>query len=176
MSRVRAFFLREGAECLAGIREEVGKPVMDVAAVYRSIRRFRGSAQMARLGALADRALRLEERLRPSQAGSSAMPVADDPLRREVGEVLESLEIDMEAVREGRFEEDPRMEAGMQEQEAGGTEGRNVVPIDTLEYRGSAALDRALELRAALETAIVQDQPAGPILDELFDLIRLART
>lgn len=48
-----------------------------------------------------------------------------------------------------------------------------VVRVADLEYGGRAALERALELRPALENAIVSEAPAGPLLDELFDLIRL---
>lgn len=177
MSRVRTFFLREGAECLSRIREEVaGEMPMDTAAVYRAIRRFRGSAQMARFGEVADRAWVLEQRLRElpvrrsEEGGTSAM---DEALGREVRNVLESLESDMEAVREGRLEAESRTEAGMQEQQTGEGQGTGVVPVEAIEYRGEAALDRALELRAPLERAIVSDEPAGPILEELFDLIHL---
>jgi hypothetical protein len=46
------------------------------------------------------------------------------------------------------------------------------VAIEELEYQAHAALARAAELRAPLEAAIFDDQPVGPILDELFDLIR----
>ena len=48
-----------------------------------------------------------------------------------------------------------------------------VVPIDTLEYRGAAALEQAGSLRKPLEDAIIEGDPPGGILDELFDLIRL---
>ncbi len=47
------------------------------------------------------------------------------------------------------------------------------VDIGTLEYAPGPALQRALDLRTALEDALVSDAPVGPILDELFDLIRL---
>ncbi len=47
------------------------------------------------------------------------------------------------------------------------------VDIGTLEYAPHPALERALELRTALEDALVTGAPVGPILDELFDLIRL---
>jgi hypothetical protein len=48
-----------------------------------------------------------------------------------------------------------------------------VVPIDTLLYRGRAALDRALEIRDDLrQRGASSDQTA---LDELFDLLDLAR-
>lgn len=57
------------------------------------------------------------------------------------------------------------------QQEAIATE--RVVPIEDLEYRGRAALKRAEALRIPLEDAIAAGQPSGPIMDELFDLIRL---
>jgi len=48
------------------------------------------------------------------------------------------------------------------------------VPIESLEYRGDAALRRALSLRQGLEDAIGNDPAAREQLEELFDLIRLA--
>lgn len=169
MSRVRSFFLREADECLATLRAEMERQAMDVATMYGAVRHFRGSAQMARFGALARTARMLERRLRP---GGGAGP--RDELRAEVARVLESLHDGVEAVREGLLEEDPRMEAGMGEQEEVEPAGdRVVVPIETLEYRGRQALERALSLREPLEDAIVSADSVGPVLDELFDLIRL---
>ncbi|AHG90507.1 Hpt domain protein [Gemmatirosa kalamazoonensis] len=49
--------------------------------------------------------------------------------------------------------------------------GADVVPIDTLLYRGRAALERARELRNALRGA---DAPDAVLLDELYDLLDLA--
>lgn len=46
------------------------------------------------------------------------------------------------------------------------------VPIDTLIYRGRAALERALEIRSGLGTAM----PDRATIDELLDLIALAAT
>jgi hypothetical protein len=46
------------------------------------------------------------------------------------------------------------------------------VPIDTLLYRGRAALDRALEIRAA--TRKFGRPPTAEMVDELLDLILLA--
>jgi hypothetical protein len=43
-----------------------------------------------------------------------------------------------------------------------------------LEYRGEAALRRALTLQPGLEQAISDDPDAREQLEELFDLIRLA--
>jgi hypothetical protein len=63
-----------------------------------------------------------------------------------------------------------RMDASV-DHETGGAPTE--IPIDDLEYRGAAALQRALDLRTALEDGIVSGDPVGPILDEIFDLIRL---
>lgn len=179
MSRVRSFFLDEAGRWLAELRQHVGSSPLDIDAVYRAIRRVRGNAQMARFGGLATTARGLEARLRPYlRRGAEA---DEAMLRPEIRAVLESLEQGVEAVRDGRLVEDPKVEAemdeqGMSEQGMGGemdsAEG-GVVPVDTLEYRGAGALDRALSLRGALENAIVEDRQTGPILDELFDLIRL---
>ena len=49
----------------------------------------------------------------------------------------------------------------------------DVVPVDALLYRGRAALDRAVELRDALRRA--GGQPAAEVLEELYDLVELAR-
>ena len=46
------------------------------------------------------------------------------------------------------------------------------VPIDTLLYRGRAALDRALEIRSIVGDAM----PDRETVDELFDLVALAAT
>lgn len=184
MSRVRSFFLREADECLAAMGAEVDAESMDVPALYGAVRRFRGSAQMARFDGVARTAAALERRLRPYAAGDPARtagsapdgqsgPASDAALRGVVREVLRSLRAEMEAVRQGRMEEDPRMEAGMEEREEQDGREAEVVPIETLEYRGEAALERALELRSAIEAAVGPDASVGPVLDELFDLIRL---
>lgn len=46
------------------------------------------------------------------------------------------------------------------------------VPIDTLLYRGRAAIDRALEIRSIVGDAM----PNRETIDELFDLVALAAT
>jgi chemotaxis protein histidine kinase CheA len=48
----------------------------------------------------------------------------------------------------------------------------SIVPIESLLYRGRAALDRAVEIRDELRKAPTNDPTA---LDELFDLLELAR-
>jgi len=48
-----------------------------------------------------------------------------------------------------------------------------MVPIESLLYRGRAALDRAVEIRDHLRRAGPSGDPEA--LDELFDLLELAR-
>ena len=48
-----------------------------------------------------------------------------------------------------------------------------VIPVDALLYRGRAALDRAIELRDQLRKA--GGPPAPEMLEELYDLVELAR-
>lgn len=179
MSRVRSFFLAEADRWLAELRKHVDRSPLDVDAIYRAVRRFRGNAQMARFSGLATTARRLETRVRPLMGRGAAADGA--LLRPEIRAVLESLERGVDAVRDGRLTEDSNVEAGMDEQGMSeqGVRGKNgsaegdAVAVETLEFRGDEALDRALSLREPLEDAIVEDRQAGPILDELFDLIRL---
>lgn len=49
----------------------------------------------------------------------------------------------------------------------------DIVPVDALLYRGRAALDRAVELRDAIRRA--GGTPAPEMLEELYDLVELAR-
>jgi len=48
-----------------------------------------------------------------------------------------------------------------------------VVPVDALLYRGRAALDRAMEIRDRLRRQ--SGPPAADLLEELYDLVELAR-
>jgi chemotaxis protein histidine kinase CheA len=48
------------------------------------------------------------------------------------------------------------------------------VPIEQLEYHGQAALRQALTLRQGLERAVGEDAKTRELLEELFDLLRLA--
>jgi HPt (histidine-containing phosphotransfer) domain-containing protein len=163
---VRTFFLEEAAECLDVLRGALSSGG-DRRVVHAAARRLRGSAQMARYGALAREAGALEAALREGPGGASP---SSDPASPELERRLRSLEEGLDAVRDGTMQQDPRKEEPMDTAVA--TE--RVVPIETLEYSPAAALKRALDLRDALEAAIVEDRPTGPILDELFDLIRLA--
>jgi chemotaxis protein histidine kinase CheA len=51
----------------------------------------------------------------------------------------------------------------------------DVVPIEDLVYTGDAALDRVLELRTVLERVAGDDPEARAAVEELVDLVRLAR-
>ena len=168
MSRVRAFFVEEAGECLEEAGRALAQPAPDVETLYAAVRKLRGSAQVARFGALADRAASLEEALRGVARDGASW---DDDLGRRVGEGLDALEQAVDAVRRGRTEPDER-ESPMDEREQNGSES-DVVGIETLEYRGQDALERAQELREPLEDAIVDGDPPGAIIDEIFDLIRL---
>ncbi|MGH7636584.1 MAG: hypothetical protein ACREOK_02950, partial [Gemmatimonadaceae bacterium] len=48
-----------------------------------------------------------------------------------------------------------------------------VVPVDALLYRGRAALDRAMQIRDQLRRT--GGSPAPELLEELYDLVELAR-
>jgi chemotaxis protein histidine kinase CheA len=52
----------------------------------------------------------------------------------------------------------------------------DIVPIEQLQYSSDGALQRAMELRSAIEPLVVHDPGARAAVDELFDLIRLARS
>jgi hypothetical protein len=48
-----------------------------------------------------------------------------------------------------------------------------MMPVDALLYRGRAALDRAVEVRDQIRRA--GGPPAPELLEELYDLVELAR-
>ncbi|HSH44948.1 MAG TPA: Hpt domain-containing protein [Longimicrobiales bacterium] len=155
MSRVRAFFLEEASECMRDAR--AGLDAGDHPRLRSAVRRLRGSAQMARFGEVAEVAGTLEEALGPG----------GDP---DVAGALDRLDDLLGAVRVGELEQDLEPEKPMEGE--GRAENGGMVEIEELEYRGRAALERALQLREAIEDAVVAEQPVGPILDELFDLVR----
>ena len=49
----------------------------------------------------------------------------------------------------------------------------DVIPVDALLYKGRAALDRAVEIRDSIRRA--GGTPAPEVLEELYDLVELAR-
>lgn len=169
MNRVRAHFVEEAAECLDALEAELSRSDPDPAELHRSMRQLRGSAQVARYGELAAEARTLETALKPVSGGDAPLaPELVDRLR----DGMETLARAVDAVREGRMEQDER-EPPMDEQERSEPAAEEVVAIETLEYEGRAALERAGALREPLEAAITAGDPPGAILDELFDLIRL---
>lgn len=167
MNRVRAFFLEEAAKCLTVLRSATQAGDRDVGRMHAAARQLRGSAQMARFGPVAAAAGRLERRLKGLVAAHGRWT---DAVRAAVAREVAVVEAVVGAVEQGRIRPDERMEQRMDRNQGAASAE---VAIEDLEYRGSAALDRAMALRDALEDAIVGAEPVGPILDELFDLIRL---
>lgn len=165
MSRVRDFFVDEAGECLRAARTELARQAPDRSVVYRAVRRLRGSAQLARFAPIEGEAAALESSLRP-EPGAVGFPAE---LRGAAGAGLDRLEAALARVRSGAMNPGDGSETTME------ADGRadGVVGMEELEYRGRAALERAIELRAAIEDAVVGQAPVGPLLDELFDLIRL---
>ena len=175
--RVRNFFVEEAAECLDALRDELTRQDPDPKTLHTAARKLRGSAQVARFGALAERAGGLEALFKGViRQGSSWSPL----LAEESAEYLAELEDEVAAVREGRVDQDERKpmtdEQNQFDDAAGAGDGPEMVALDEWEYGGDAALTRAASLRGALEDAFVDARPPGAILDELFDLIELART
>lgn len=170
MSRVRAFFVEEAAECMTILRGELRAPSPDPVALHAAVRRLRGSAQVARFGDLAREASVLESLLKPVAKGGA---VWEETLGRRLKEGLESLARGIDAVREGRTEQDAREGSVDEARASEAPSDGDVVSMESLEYGGSEALNRAQALRGPLEDAIIEGEPAGAILDELFDLIRL---
>lgn len=167
MNRVRAFFIEEATECLQAAGRELASSSPDPSRLHSAIRRLRGSAQLARFGDFARQAGALERRLRELPRSGHPSPES----RRGVAAEVAALEQSLRAVRLGETEQDTEPENRMDGEARAGSGG--TVEIEELEYHGRGALERALQLREALEDAVVTDQPVGPVLDELFDLIRL---
>jgi hypothetical protein len=172
VSTVRSFFLEEAGECLGELLSCSGPGRLDPRRAHAAARRLRGSAQLARYPVIAEEAWRLESRLKPLARRPAGGPTEGVPstLVDEVAALVATLERSVDGVRQGRIEREPRVEKEMDESH------EPVVvemAITELEYRGEAALAAALELRSALEERIMEDEPTGPILDELFDLIRM---
>jgi hypothetical protein len=166
MSRVLAFFMEEAVDCLATLRS-AAQPPGDPAQLYGAARRLRGNAQLARIGPVAVLAGRLEETLRDVVRAEQTWT---DVLAASVAAHVAALERSVHAVGEGRIQQDMRAAMSM---DPNVPASADEVPIEELEYAGNRALERSLELRTALEDGIVSGDPVGPILDELFDLIRL---
>ena len=165
MSRLRDFFVEEAEECLRAARTELAREAPDRGVVYRAVRRLRGSAQLAGYGPIARDAAALESRLRPGTGKADRESGAGTA----AAAALESLAAALARVRSGAMNPGEEAENPME----GEARGDGVPGMEELEYRGPAALERALELRAAIEDAVVSQAPVGPLLDELFDLIRL---
>lgn len=166
MSRVRTFFLEEAAECLA-ILTSSPPAESRAGALHAAARRLRGNAQLARYRPVAEVALRLEHRLKRLRLGREEWT---DETAQVVNRDVAAVARTVDAVRDGRIERECKPEVRMEEQQV---TADVEVAIEELEYTGPAALARAVELRAPLEDAIAADEAVGPLMDELFDLIRM---
>lgn len=165
MNRTRAFFLEEATECLAAARAELERETPDLAVVHRAVRRLRGTAQVARFTGIATRSASLEGRLRDAPGAAGWPP----DVRRATAETLRWLESALAEVRSGEVE--PEIQGD--EQMDGEAREEGDVGIEDLEYHGRAALERAMQLREVIEEATMTGASVAPLLDELFDLIRL---
>lgn len=165
MNRTRAFFLEEATECLVAARAELERETPDLTAAHRAVRRLRGTAQLARFPGIATRAASLEGRLRDAPRAGGWPP----DVSRATAEALRWLESAVAGVRSGEVE--PEIQGDEQMDGEARVEGD--VGIEDLEYRGRAALERALRLREVIEEATRTGASVAPLLDELFDLIRL---
>jgi chemotaxis protein histidine kinase CheA len=168
VSRVRAFFLEEAAQCLSELRHPpAGLVSGDLARLHAAARRLRGSARAARYGPVAAVAGPLERRLRQLARGEGAW---NDDVAAEVARAIDTVEDAVQDVREGRTEQGASRnmtERGQRQADV------PEVPIAQLQYDRGAALARALDLRTPLEDAMATHGPVDVILDELFDLVRL---
>lgn len=166
MNATRAFFIEEATECLGAARSELERAAPDPAALHRAVRRLRGTAQVARLTGIATRAASLEERLRDATGSTSGW---SPDLGASAARSLLWLESALERVISGDTEHGNQGGEEMDRE----VRAEGGVDIEELAYRGGAALERAVKLRPAIEEATTTAVPLDPLLDELFDLIRL---
>jgi chemotaxis protein histidine kinase CheA len=97
----------------------------------------------------------------PAHVPSPAAAVPTHALDSQSANLIESSIAALEALNERPFFEPTPLPEDM------------LVPIDTLMYRGRAALDRAIELRDEIRKK--EGGPSREVLNELFDLLELAR-
>jgi chemotaxis protein histidine kinase CheA len=110
----------------------------------------------------------LLERYGAGDEVSAAAPPADGLLQPVPGQ-------DQATVREtGHPRSDPPQDGSAAGPRRSRSESHDETNIQDLIYTGEAALRRALELRARLERAVEDDPDALALVDEVFDLIRLA--
>ena len=96
----------------------------------------------------------------PAPAPAPARATAPAPSATRASQSLDAHIAAFDALSNERFAEPAKLED-------------DVVPVDALLYRGRAALDRAVELRDAIRRA--GGTPAPEVLEELYDLVELAR-
>lgn len=176
--RLNDFLAREAGDYLSRMTRLLtasGRP--DPAELSRLAHGVRGSAQMAGAAEIAELAERLERQLRGLAAGEAEW---EEGVRERLLRDIASLE-DLLATGASPiipisdlFHDDdgPHVIPAP----AGSASDAGVPDIDQFLYAGSAALSAAASLRPGLSAAVDEGDPdrTRALLDELFDLIRLA--
>jgi hypothetical protein len=201
VSTLRQYFEREAQDCL--LRMAALEPAFATgdarSELYRVARELRGVAQLAREGAVQQAAHGIEQALRPGGAIARA-PLAGALLGVTVAELaalVRGVGDDGEAANRAAalaghwagLATEPRAEP-IERDGAGGPDAAAdhalgapvvdgadgaVIDVATLCYDRETALGRAVELRGRVERAIGEDDDAREAVEELFDLLRIAR-
>lgn len=180
--RLDDFLALEAGEYLSRMsRLLTGSAAPDPEELLRLARGIRGSAQMARAADVAEIAERLEGEARALATGAEAW---DEAARERCLQVVAELESVLYE-REGEVipisdlfydDEGPHVLSPATDQDP--TDDSEDVPIGTLLYSGENALAAAADLEPEITGAVAAGDRArsAALVDELFDLIRLARS
>jgi len=200
--RLSEYFTHESGEYLNRLEQLLAEPgETDPQEMLRLARGVRGSAQMAGVSTIAGVAERIEEAL--SAVVSNGVRWTDE-VRDLAAETVRDIKVLMRALNRWGPAEEARVRTAIERWDDLDPEAASAVPsiarffyddegphvvsepplpdgvvrIESLELRGDGALREALALRPAVESAARGSAGAGDLnalLDELFDLIRLAR-
>lgn len=194
--RLSEYLMHESGDYLAQLETLLAQPgVPDAGELLRLARGVRGSAQMAGAETIASVAERLEDAAR---SVVSRHVVWSEEVRQIAAQTVRDLQILGRALNRWGPSEEARVRTAIErwddlENEGGAAvpiaslfhddDGPHVlsasppeegfVPVETLLLRGDAALREALALRAGVEGALHRPDELRPLLQELFDLIRL---
>lgn len=185
--RLNDFLAREAGDYLERVsRLLTSSAAPEVDELLRLARGVRGSARMAGAGEIAGIAERLEREARELAGGASAWSEEARErclrLAAEMESLLHAQDDDVIPISD-LFYDDDLPQLGSKREPAGADAagaaeaGAAIVPIDELLYSGESALAAAGAIRPALAEALAAGDRdrARVLLDELFDLIHLAR-
>lgn len=184
--RLNDFLAREAGDYLERVsRLLTSSATPDVDELVRLARGVRGSAQMAGAGEISGIAERLEREARELAGGASAWSEEARERCLRLAAEMESLlhaQDDVIPISDLVYDDDLPPLGGTGQPagaDAAGTaeSGAGIVPIDELLYVGDSALGAAGAIRPVLAEALAAGDRdrARVLLDELFDLIDLAR-